>query len=150
MAKNIQKELEDYQASCEESQSNQTGKVSSISRGIVYGIIATIWVLITAGDKFSLNNINLLLQISLILSFIYLVLDLTHYFVDALRYRFESFRLDKKDISDEFKLNSCKSTLDNISIWSFIAVAFKYIITLAIVVVFVFGLLLYFQEVGQH
>ncbi len=138
----IKQEIETYQDACEESQATQTGKVSSISRSIIYGIIATNWFVISTGEKgFSIQSINTLLKLSLVFCFVYLVIDLTHYFIDALRYRIESFRLDNINVPEKFRLYGCKTRMNNISIWSFVAVACKYILTISTSIVFLIGLL---------
>ncbi len=127
------------QSACETNQSEQSGKVSSISRTMVYGIIGAIWAMMCSQD-FEMSQFNDCLKTSVIMGFIYLLLDITHYFVDACRYRLESFRLDKK-VDAFYLFNSSRVKMDNIVVCSFIAVVFKYFISLATSVVFLVGLL---------
>ena len=127
------------QSACESSQNAQSSKVSSISRSMVYGIIGAIWAMMCSQD-FEMSQFNDCLKASVIMGFIYLLLDITHYFVDACRYRLESFRLDKK-VDALYLFNSSRIKLDNIAICSFIAVVLKYFMSLATSVVFLIGLL---------
>ncbi|MDE6112156.1 MAG: hypothetical protein K2G46_01900 [Bacteroidales bacterium] len=144
--KTINDEIEEYQKSCEDSQNEQSGKVSFTSRTIIYGIIGTIWILISTKEASCPNDINVLLVIAMIMSFIYLLLDISHYFIDSCRYRIESFRLDSANFDENYKLNRCKTNMDNIAVCSFMAVVFKYVLTLITAILFLLGLLKYFDK----
>lgn len=71
----------------------QSSKFSSVSRNLVLGIIGTIWVLTYADGKLSIPNKYLLC--SLILGLLFLLVDVIHYFWDAISYQREIYRLDK-------------------------------------------------------
>lgn len=139
----IRKDIQICQRSCEASQNVQSGKVSSISRMTIYAIIGTIWFFLSQEKDSLLFVDNKLLKWTIIACFIYLLVDITHYFIDACRYRYNSFKLDGNDLCDEYKLNQCKKALDNIAIWSFIAVVIKFILVIATSVVFLFGMINY-------
>lgn len=76
---------------CEEYQYNQSSNVSRLSRNIIYGIIGTIWILIYDDD--TCQDTCIWIRAALVLSCLYLLLDLIHYFVDFLAYRKESYLL---------------------------------------------------------
>lgn len=139
----IRQEILTCQSSCEDSQNVQSGKVSSISRMTIYAIIGTIWFFLSQKKNSLLFVDNKLLKWTIIACFIYLLVDITHYFIDACRYRYNSFKLDGNDLCDECKLNQCKKALDNIAIWSFIAIVIKFILVIATSVVFLFGMINY-------
>lgn len=139
----IRKDILTCQQSCENSQNVQSGKVSSISRMTIYAIIGTIWLLLSQEKEALLFVDNKLLKCAIIACFIYLLVDIAHYFIDACRYRYRSFKLDDKDLCDECKLKQCKKALDNIAIWSFTAVVIKFILVIVTSLVFLFGMVNY-------
>lgn len=139
----IRKDIITCQQSCEESQNVQSGKVSSISRMMIYAIIGTIWLLLSQEKDGLLFVDNKLLKCAIIASFVYLLVDITHYFIDACRYRYNSFKLDSNDLCDNCKLSLCKKALDNIAICSFIAVVIKFILVIVTSSVFLFGMINY-------
>jgi predicted ferric reductase len=81
---------------CQDYHYKQSSNVSSLSRYIIYAIIATIWLIINSSG---FDGINTLLKIALFASFIYLLLDILHYFIDAVRYKREYFQFDKETMS---------------------------------------------------
>lgn len=137
----IRKDIITCQRSCEASQNVQSGKVSSISRMTIYAIIGTIWLLLSQEKDGLLFVDNKLLKWTIIACFVYLLVDITHYFIDACRYRYNSFKLDANDLCDECKLHQCKKALDSIAIWSFIAVGIKFILVIATSLIFLFGMI---------
>lgn len=82
----IKKELEE----CQNYHYNQSSKVSSLSRNIVFGIIGTSWVLIYANGSYKRPCLGIIIALGL--SFVYLLLDLTHYFSDSCSYKKRIFR----------------------------------------------------------
>lgn len=72
----------------------QSGNFSKLSRSLVFGIIGTIWVISYSKQGFSPSN-NCLLW-SLIVSFLYLAVDVCHYFGDSCFYRSEYFNFEKE------------------------------------------------------
>lgn len=136
----VLKEIEHCQEACENAQYTQSGKVSSTSRTIIYSIIGTIWIIIYNSTPHKIE-INSLLVVALIMSFIYLLLDISHYFIDTIRYRRESFRLDNCRFEPIYNLNRCKEIMDNIAIASFCAVVGKYFLTIITSAIFIFGIL---------
>lgn len=72
---------DDLLGSSNKSLYEQSSKVSTISRGMVYAIIATIWAISYEDGSFSFPRGWLLITICLCGAF--LVLDLVHYYVDT-------------------------------------------------------------------
>lgn len=104
----VKKELEE----CQGYHYSQSSKVSSLSRNIVYGIIGTGWVLIYADNQY--HEPCTWLIIALGLSFVYLLLDLAHYFSDSCSYRREYFRLNQ-DKKAEGILHRHEEYMDGVS-----------------------------------
>lgn len=71
----------------------QSAKVSQNIRNLVSGIIAIIWVVSYDNGVFELPN--MLLIISLFLSFAYLAIDILHYFIDTCFYYNKLISLEK-------------------------------------------------------
>ena len=71
----------------------QSSKFSSASRNLVLGIIGTIWVLTYTDSKLSIPNIWLLC--SLVIGLLFLLVDVVHYFWDAISYQSETYKLEK-------------------------------------------------------
>lgn len=64
---------------------NQSSKASELIRKIVFAIIASCWVLIFADDG-SYQQTNIFLKATIAVSFVYLLLDVLHYFLDTCSY----------------------------------------------------------------
>ena len=130
----IKKELDE----CQGYHYSQSSKVSSLSRNIVYGIIGTCWVLIYANGSFHQPCIWLIIALGL--SFVYLLLDLTHYFSDSCSYRREYFRLDRNKMTQGI-LYRHEKYMDGVSKRSFRLLKAKFYSVLVIAVIFVIGIL---------
>lgn len=130
----IKKELEE----CQGYHYSQSSKVSSLSRNIVYGIIGTCWIVIYADNQY--HEPCLWLIIVLGLSFVYLLLDLAHYFSDSCSYRREYFRLDR-DKKAEGILYRHEEYMDGVSKRSFYLLIVKFICVLVIAGFFVIGII---------
>lgn len=130
----VKKELEE----CQGYHYSQSSKVSSLSRNIVYGIIGTGWVLIYADNQYHEPCTWLIIALSL--SFVYLLLDLVHYFSDSCSYRREYFRLDR-DQKTEGILYRHEEYMDGVSKRSFHLLIAKFVCVLMIAVIFVIGIL---------
>ena len=137
----IKEELKKYQSSCERSKNEQSTKFSSISRSMIYAIIATNWVLLYVGDNTEISNLNNWLICSAILSFIYIVVDLLHYFVDTCRCVCLSKKLYDSNMSISDRLNIGQREMTNISKQSFAAIVGKAILTFVTSIVFLAGLI---------
>ena len=89
MSKNIEylskDQAEKLEDKCKEYLYSQSSKFSSLSRNIVYGLIGVIWIVSYSESGFILPS-NTLLS-ALVLGFIYLSIDIIHYFCDTCFYR---------------------------------------------------------------
>lgn len=131
---NKQDEIEKRLKECQEYHYNQSSKVSSLSRNIVYGIIGTCWVLIYADNHY--NKPCTWLIIALGLSFAYLLLDLYHYFSDSRRYREEYFELEQKK-----NIVNHEAYMNRVSKRSYHLLIAKFYSVLAIAVIFVIAII---------
>ena len=86
----IQKLLDE----CQTFHYSQSSSFSKLARTLVFGIIGTIWVLAYSTEGFSPSNDWLLW--SLIVSFLYLAVDVCHYFGDSCFYRSEYFNFENE------------------------------------------------------
>lgn len=126
--KDIQKLLDE----CQSFHYAQSSKFSTLARTLVFGIIGTIWILSYSTDGFNPNNDCLLW--SLIVSFLYLAVDLCHYFWDSCFYRSEYFKFEKeKGIAEHDKRMSKRSQLSYRAIW------IKFIIFIFVCGLFIWG-----------
>ena len=136
--KDLQKLLDE----CQNFHYAQSSKFSTLARTLVFGIIGTIWILSYSKDGFTPSN-NCLFW-SLIVSFLYLAVDLCHYFWDSCFYRSEYFQFDKeKDISkhDE-RMNKRAHS-------SFYAICGKFIILCFVCILFVVGFIKQYDVISE-
>ena len=119
---------------CQNYHYSQSSKASSLSRTIIYGIIGTCWILIYADNEF--HEPCILLEIALASSFIYLLLDLIHYFTDSCSYRKEYFRLN-----DDLTADRHEKYMDKVSKRSFYILIMKFGLAIVIAVIFIIGTL---------
>lgn len=136
--KDLQKLLDE----CQGFHYAQSSNFSKLSRTIIFGIIGTIWILSYSKDGFTPSN-NCLFW-SLIVSFLYLAVDLCHYFWDSYFYRSEYFLFDKeKDISkhDE-RMNKRAHS-------SFYAICGKFIILCFVCILFVVGFIKQYDVISE-
>ena len=96
LSKDEEDKLEDK---CKEYLYSQSSKFSSLSRTIVYSLIGVIWIVSYTETGFMLPN-NTLLG-ALILGFIYLSVDIIHYFCDTCFYRSATSFLQENPLSKE-------------------------------------------------
>lgn len=130
--------MEEKLKECQEYHYNQSSKVSSLARTIVYGIIGTLWILIYSDNIY--REPCLWIKIALGLSFAYLLLDLAHYFWDSCNYRNEYFRLEQERNRDGI-LHRHEEYMDRVSKRSFHILKAKFISVLIISAVFLIGIL---------
>jgi hypothetical protein len=88
----LQEELQGYYYS-------QSSKFSSVSRSLIFGILATIWVFIYTDGNLSITNRVLLY--ALIVGILYLAIDILHYFLDSISYHKEQYRLDEYKTTED-------------------------------------------------
>lgn len=124
-------EVSDYQY-------KQSGQVSTLCRYVIYGIVGTVWVLSYVNGN--LEKPNILLLLSIIFSFIYLLLDVIHYYMDTFFYYRESHKLMNDCITEE---NHAKCMVET-SKRSFVLLTHKFILTIIISLLFVGGMILKF------
>lgn len=91
----LQEELQGYYYS-------QSSKCSSVSRKLIMGMLAIIWLFIYTDGNIAISN-NLLLY-TIFLCILYLIIDVLQYFLDSISYHKAQYQLDKymtiKDIND--------------------------------------------------
>lgn len=114
---------------------NQTKQVSSISRGLVYSIIGTIWVVSYSNGVFIIPNGYL--ATTLILCFVYAIFDVFHYFCDSCFYHNEMTEVIE---DDDLTVNEhIKRTIKQ-SRKSFLFVLHKFIFMVICSIVFLIGM----------
>ena len=121
---------------CQGFHYSQSSKFSSLARSLVLGVIGTIWVISYTHNGFVLAT-NWLLA-SLISSFVYLAIDVIHYFSDACFYRKEYFRF-KGERNNNDAITNHDNRMDGRSRKSFYAIVIKLIMLMIVCVLFLIG-----------
>lgn len=129
-------DLEKRKEECEQYHYAQSSKVSTLARNIIYGIVGTIWVIVYSSSENLVELPCMVLRVCLVTCFLYLLLDLVHYFCDAYSYRKESFQLETVDYLDQHE-----KYMDKISRRSFIILCIKFGGTIFIAFLFIVGFL---------
>ncbi|MBQ6777175.1 MAG: hypothetical protein IJP52_02570 [Paludibacteraceae bacterium] len=115
----------------------QSSKVSQNIRTLVMGIIAIIWVVSYNNGIFKLPN--LLLIISLFISFGYLVIDILHYFLDT-RFYYNKLISLEKNYGQKMYLTTYNQALIKYSKVSYGWIWAKVIVFAIIAILFVVGM----------
>lgn len=131
---NIDKRLEE----CQKYHYNQSSKVSTLSRNIIYGMIGTCWVLLYSNNTYHKPCVGLLITLSL--CFAYLLIDLIHYFSDSCSYRNAYFVLDANRTNENI-LNTHESNMTRVSKRSYVWLHVKFWTMLLVSIVFVCSVL---------
>ena len=135
---NIQELLEE----CQEYHYAQSSKFSQLSRSLVFGILGTIWILSYSEQGFTPNN-NWQIW-TLIVGFIYLAIDVCHYFCDSCFYRNEYFQFDKeKNIAEHNKRMNDRSRLSYCAIWG------KFLVLFIVCSLFIVGFVKQFDVISK-
>lgn len=146
--KELENEISERIDSCEHFHFVQSSKVSSISRNMIYGIVGTLWVLLySPTDNKDAKSLCPVLLIALCGSFIYLVVDLVHYFWDACNYRSEAFRIDDQR-EKEGILFRHDEFMAIVSKRSFFIFVLKFIMSVLVSVLFVIGIVIQLKPFG--
>lgn len=90
----------------------QSRNFSSVSRNLVFGILGTIWVLTYVDSQLKIPNTCLTL--SLFLGFIFLIVDVFHYYRDSKSYQYELYSLDGYKTEEELN-NRHEARMDEIN-----------------------------------
>ena len=137
-SENIQELLEE----CQEYHYAQSSKFSQLSRSLVFGILGTIWILSYSEQGFTPNN-NWQIW-TLIVGFIYLAIDVCHYFCDSCFYRNEYFQFDKeKNIAEHNKRMNDRSRLSYCAIWG------KFLVLFIVCSLFIVGFVKQFDVISK-
>ena len=115
----------------------QSAKVSQNIRTLVMGIIAIIWVVSYNNGIFELPNT--LLVISLFASFIYLAIDILHYFIDTCFYYNKLISLEK-NYGQNLYLTTYNQALIKYSRVSYRWIWAKVIVFAIIATIFIIGM----------
>lgn len=94
MQEDEKKQIEDAIEKTSKYHYQQSSKASELIRKIVFAIIGSCWVLIFANNG-KYQEINIFLKITIAVSFIYLLLDVLHYFLDSCSYYHYSWDIYK-------------------------------------------------------
>ena len=127
---------------CQDFHYKQSSNFSKLSRTLIFGVIGTIWVVAYSKEGFSPSNDWLLW--ALIVAFLYLVVDICHYFFDACFYRNEYFEFEKeKNISRHDELMSGRARL------SYYAICGKFIILCVVCLLFIVGFIKQYDVISK-
>lgn len=127
---------------CQDFHYKQSSNFSKLSRTLIFGVIGTIWVLAYSKEGFSPSNDWLLW--ALIVAFLYLVVDVYHYFSDSCFYRGEYFQFDKeRDTSEHDKRMNKRAHR------SFYAICGKFIILCIVCILFIVGFIKQYDVISK-
>lgn len=116
----------------------QSKSVSENSRRIVWVIIGTVWVLCFKQDTFVFPNVLIIL--SAVFSFVFLAIDLIHYFFDSCFYYRRAKSLRDHDIEEEY-LQRQIGISEYHEETSFIFLVLKFVFVIITTILFVIGLI---------
>lgn len=123
----------------------QSSNFSSVSRSLVLGIIGTDWFLTYIDGKLRIPNLYLFN--SLLLGLMFLFVDVIHYFLDAVSYQKELYRLDKYETEQDLK-NKHEPEMDKINKRSHKFIVAKFVLLVFASTLFFFGLIkIFIKEV---
>ncbi len=115
---------------------SQSSKFSSVSRTLIFGIIGTVWTIILNSEKGSICHP--LLTGSLLLSIVYLIFDVQHYYKDSKNYYNRQFELCKATTNADLDDHDIK--MDELSKNSQCYVKWKYWLLWLSVITFLIGM----------
>lgn len=139
---NIENDVQKLLDECQGFHYAQSSNFSKLSRTLIFGVIGTVWVLAYSPAGFSPSNIWLLW--ALIVAFLYLVVDVCHYFFDSCFYRDEYFQFDKeKNISEHNKRMNNRSRLSYCAIWG------KFLVLFIVCSLFIVGFVKKFDVISK-
>lgn len=127
---------------CQGFHYSQSSNFSKLSRTLVFGIIGTIWILSYTEQGFTPNN-NWQIW-TLIVGFIYLAVDVGHYFSDSCFYRSEYFHFEKEKnvFSHDNRMNK-RSQSSYCAIWG------KFILLSIICILFIVGFIKQYDVISK-
>ncbi len=96
--KKREEQIEKLLEECQGFKYTQSSNFSTLSRSIIFGIIGTLWVISYTEKEFTFPN-NFALS-AMCAAFVYLLVDLIHYFWDSCFYKREYVRFDKEKTSE--------------------------------------------------
>lgn len=103
---------------------SQSSKCSSVSRNVVFGIIGTIWIISFQDGQFNITN--RFLFSSLMISLLFLLTDVIHYYTDSRCYWREIWRMDNYKTQDDLD-NRHEPIMNQININSQLLFIYKFI-----------------------
>lgn len=116
---------------------SQSSKFSSVSRNLIFGAMGTIWAFSFTNGEITINNVCLM--IALLLSVLYLFLDVIHYYTDTNSYNKEQYNLDKYKNDED--LVKHEKTMDSINQRSNHFIVWKFRVLIVASLMFVIGFL---------
>lgn len=138
-------EKNNYETAIGEAQEyygNQSGKVATISRTLVYGMITTVWVVSYSDGAIQIPHPILL--VALFCCFIYLLFDLSLYFANACRYHKQQILLEehkgKNDAAYIAQNGEYNKTMISIHNKAFIWICIKFGLFIVTAISFLIGL----------
>lgn len=115
---------------------NQSSKASDLIRKIVFAIIGSSWALVFVGNE---STVNVFLKLTIATSFIFLLLDVLHYFLDSCTYFHYSWDIYKSQ-SMEYVQNVYLPRRERLDRRSFGLFCAKIAIGFIVAIVFILGI----------
>ena len=125
---------------------NQSSKLSSVSRNLIFGILGTIWILTYAEGKLTIPKPQLFY--ALLISLLFMALDVLHYFMDSISYHRQQYKLDTYKIEEELHY-IYERDMDSINKRSHNFILWKTIVLTLASIMFVWGVLKYIPSISD-
>lgn len=119
---------------------SQSTKVSSLGRTIIYAILGLVWA-VSYSPQTGFMIESLILSIAFFCALFYLLIDITHYFVDTIGFHSLSNHLQRGKGSTESVRAYYKRQSQIISKVSFRFLVSKFVLLVAISILFIIGML---------
>ena len=135
----MESELQNKIKEVNEYKYNQSSKGSELMRKIVFAIIGSCWLMIFANGKY--QETNIFLKATIACSFLYLLLDVLHYFWDTCSYYIHAQNLEQCETSDYLE-HVYKPADKQITKRSFVFFVLKVIVCFSVSAAFLLGMFL--------
>lgn len=120
---------------------SQSSKVSSLSRTIIYAIIGLIWAFSFNSENGGFNLQNRILIWAFFFSLFFLIIDITHYFVDTIHYHGLICLLERSEMEITATREKYENKKEIVEDVSHIFLIIKYILMIVTASIFITGML---------
>lgn len=125
---------------------SQSSKLSSVSRNLIFGILGTVWVMTFAEGKLTIPNPQLFY--ALLISLLFMVIDVLHYLLDSISYHRQQYKLEHYKTKGDL-INIYNKEMDSINKRSHNFVVSKTIILFLAAIMFIWGIMEFIPSICE-